>query len=172
MSRLPTCFKKTFDAVFESDISESQGLELWELIKADLHQTGHQALVQTIEQSAFRLLTRNTGIFMSALGRVTIGTVCPPLLDPGYWACQEKIREFLSDTTQLKSAVAPAPALPQTLVEVEDGKGMSIRVQKHPSGVYDIAMKAQGKSEAAYAVKHPQCSADDAIRALGHYLQF
>lgn len=172
MSPLPTCFKKTFDAVFESDISESQGQELWELVKADLHQTGHQALVQTIEQSTFRLLTRNTGIFMSALGRVTIGTVCPPLLDPGYWACQEQIREFLSDTAQILTVAAPAPALPQTLVEVEDGKGMSIRVQKHPSGVYDIATKTQGKPDSAYAVKHPHCSADDAIRALGHYLQF
>lgn len=172
MSPLPTCFKKTFDAVFESDISESQGQALWELVKADLHATGHLALVQTIEQSAIRLLTRNTGIFMSALGRVTIGTVCPPLLDPGYWACQDQIRKFLTDTTQIMTAATPATVLLQTLVEVDDGKGMSIRVQKHPSGEYEIATKIQGKPDLAYAVKHPQCSADDAIRALGHYLQF
>lgn len=170
MSHLPTCFKKTFDAVFKSDISESQGQGLWELVKADLHQTGHQALVQTIEQSAIRLLTRNTGIFMSALGRVTIGAACPPLLDPGYWAHQEQIREFLAQTTLVMSVAAPAKT--ETLVEADDAKGMSIRVQKHPSGAYEIATKAQGANDSAYVIRHPECTADDVIRTLGHYLQF
>ncbi|MDT8925364.1 hypothetical protein RBE51_21445 [Pseudomonas taiwanensis] len=172
MSQLPTCFKKTFDAEFGCDISQSQGQELWGLIKDDLHQTGHQALVQTIEQSAFRLLTRNTGIFMSALSRVTIGTVCPPIFDPGYTTCQKQIRDFLSVPTRGMANTSPTPASSQTLVEVEDAKGNCIRVLKQPSGVYDIATKLQGTADSTYVLRHPECSADDAIRALGHYLQF
>ncbi|WP_410950899.1 hypothetical protein [Pseudomonas sp. S1(2024)] len=172
MSPLPICFKKTFNSVFQCDLPESHGQDLWELVKADLHQTGHQELVQIIEQSAFRLLTRNTGIFMSALGRVTIGTVCPPLLDPGYWACQEQIREFLGVPMCSMANAAPYPASSETLVEVEDAKGNCIRVLKHPSGVYDIATKLQGAADSTYVLRHPECSADDAIRALGHYLHF
>ncbi|AYG48034.1 hypothetical protein DV532_27530 (plasmid) [Pseudomonas sp. Leaf58] len=67
---------------------------------------------------------------------------------------------------------APYPASSEILVEVEDAKGNCIRVLKHPSGVYDIATKLQGAADSTYVLRHPECSADDAIRALGHYLHF
>lgn len=58
------------------------------------------------------------------------------------------------------------------LVEVEDAKGMSIKVEKLASGLYTVSRKLVGAPDSAYDVKHPRCTADDAIRVLGHYLQF
>jgi len=157
------------------EISDAHAETLWKATRLLLNKQGSPKIVKAAkEYTGGTLDTYEREILLDAMGRAMTGESWPCFSDAQNVThlFHERLFAYLRGLGAITAEQDPYLAKVETLVEVDDGKGMTTRVQKRKSGLYDIARKIQGKPDATYEVKHPECSADDAIRALGHYLQF
>lgn len=157
------------------EISEAHAETLWKATRALLNKQGSSKIVKAAkEYTGGTLDTYEREILLDAMGRAMTGNSWPCFSDAqnATLLFHERVYAYLRRLGAITAEQDPYLAKMETLVEVDDGKGMTTRVQKRKSGLYDVARKVQGKPDSEYEIKHPDCQADDVIRALGHYLQF
>jgi hypothetical protein len=157
------------------EISDAHAEILWKATRLLLNKQGSPKIVKAAKEYAGGTLdTYEREILLDAMGRAMTGNSWPCFNDAlnTTHLFHERVFTYLREMGAIIAEQDPYLAKVETLVEVEDGKGMYTRVQKRKSGLYDIARKIQGKPDFEYEIKHSDCQADDVIRALGHYLQF
>lgn len=169
------CIRSLIARAFELKISEGHAETLWKATRGVLNKNGSRAVVKAAK--AFQggtLDTYEREILNDAMGMAMTNMHWTSFGDPEdqRHLFNERAFAYLRSIGAIDAEQDPYLASIKTLVEVDDAKGMTIRVQKRKCGLYDIARKIQGKPDEAYEIKHPDCTADDAIRALGHYLHF
>lgn len=169
------CIQSIITRAFELQISEAHAETLWKATRAVLNSNGSRKVVKAAKEfKGGSLDTYEREILMDAMGVAMTTMHWTSFGDPTdqRQLFDERAYAYLRGIGAITTEQDPYLARIKTLVEVDDAKGMTIRVQKRVCGLYDIARKIQGKSDEAYEIKHQDCTADDAIRALGHYLHF
>lgn len=169
------CIQKIIAQTHKIELDNVQANTLWKAARADLNKRGCRRVVKEVKEASAGVLdTMEREILMDSMGRAMTGKIwpCHGDSDVDYHLFHERVFAYMRSIGAITAEQDRYLMAIETLVEVDDSKGMTIRVQKRKCGLYDIARKIQGKPDHAYEVKHPNCSADDAIRALGHYLHF
>lgn len=169
------CIQSHLTRSHNVEISDAHAETLWKATRALLNKQGSTKVVKAAKEfKGGTLDTYEREILLDAMGRAMTEANWPSFSDPqnATHLFHERVYAYLRGIGAITAEQDPYLAKIKTLVEVDDCKGMTLRVQKRLSELYDIARKIQGKPDADYETKHPDCSADDAIRALGHYLQF
>ena len=169
------CIQSIIARAFELQISTPHAETLWKATRAVLNRNRSRKVVKAAKDfTGGTLDTYEREILMDAMGVAMTTMHWTSFGDPTdqRHLFDERVYAYLRSIGAITTEQDPYQARVKTLVEVDDAKGMTIRVQKRMCGLYDIARKIQGKPDEAYEIKHPDCTADDAIRALGHYLQF
>lgn len=172
------CIQQIFTQELKIDLGRSYAEAIWALTLADLKKKQsikqYQDTIELVERAETGDLPPSAReILRESIGHGTIGCAWRPI---GVSDVEEQVLErlyaYLRQCKVISDEQDPYLGRHVTLVETDDAKGKTIRVRKRMSGLYDIDTKNSGQPDCAYVMRHPDCCADDVIRALGHYLQF
>ena len=172
------CIQQIFAQELKIDLGISHAGAIWALTLADLKKKQsikhYQDTIDLIECSESGYLPPSEReILRESIGHGMIGCAWRPIgVSDVEGQVLERLYAYLRQAKIISDKQDPYLGRHVTLVETDDSKGKTIRVRKRMSGLYDIDTKNSGQADSAYVMRHPDCSADDVIRALGNYLQF
>lgn len=167
------CIQKIITRYLKVDISDAHAEAMWKLTRANLYKRGLRRTIKDVKEALDGDLDSvEREHLMDSFALALTGKPWPVGADSDqdYYLFYEKAYAYLRSQGAIREDQDPMLQAIKVIIEVDGVGGSSIKVQKRKCGLYDVARKDEQAPGSDYVIKHPDCTADDAIRALGHYL--